>query len=236
MNTPIKTSPIHEEYNWNKLYQIGGGAAFLIISIIPIQIIIFILFPPPETTIGFINLFKENWIIGLLSLDFLYYINNTLLILVYLGLFAALRKVDYANMLVAVTLGLIGIAAYYASTVGFEMWALSNQYHAATSFEFKQQLLATGHGLLLKYKGTAFDIYYVLNAITLLIISKTMYKSEVFSKATATWGLIAGVFMLIPSTAGTIGLIFSLISLIPWIVFSILIGKKLLLIAKPKNN
>jgi len=44
----------------------------------------------------------------LLSLDFLYYINNALLAPVYLGLFASLRKVDFANMLIAVITGSIG--------------------------------------------------------------------------------------------------------------------------------
>lgn len=236
----IKESALNEtqvngEYNWAKLYEIGGIAAFVIVLIIPIQIVIYTVFPPPETTMGFIDLFHENWMIGLLSLDFLYYIDNLLLVLVYLGLFAALRKVDYANMLIAVIIGFIGIAAYYASTVGFEMLSLSKQYYSEGSIEFRQQLLATGHGLIAKYKGTAFDVYYVCNAITLLMISKTMFKSKTFGKATAVWGLIAGIFMMIPSTAGTIGLIFSLISLIPWIVFSIRIGIKLQSMARLKE-
>ncbi|MHB9056756.1 MAG: hypothetical protein ACYC2P_11500 [Paludibacteraceae bacterium] len=223
------------EFNWNKLYKIGGIAALLIVLIIPLQIIIFTLFPPPATTIGFFELFHENWFIGLLNLDLLYYINNGLLILVYIGLFASLRKIDFANMLIAVIIGFIGIAVYYVSTVGFEMLSMSNQYYSTESIELKQQLLAVGHGLISRYKGTAFDIYYVFNAITLLVISKTMYKSKDFGKSAATWGMIAGVFMLIPSTAGTIGLVFSLISLVPWIVFSILTGRKLINMASLKE-
>lgn len=223
-------------YNWDKLCKIGGITAFIVVLIIPIQVIVFAVYSPPVSTKGFIALFHENWVIGLLSLDFLYYINNTLLILVYLGLFASLRKTDFANMLIAVIIGLIGIASYFASTVGFEMMSLSKQYYLTTSVEVKQQLLAAGHGLLAKYKGTAFDIYYVLNAVTILLISKVMFKSQVFSKATATWGLISGILMIIPSTAGIIGLTFSLLSLIPWIVFSILTGKRLLLITQLKEN
>jgi hypothetical protein len=33
------------------------------------------------------------------------------------------------------------------------------------------------------------------------------------------WGLATGFFMIIPSSAGTIGIIFSLLSLIPRVVF-----------------
>jgi hypothetical protein len=211
---------------------VGGIAALVILLIIPVQITVFALFPPPETTIGFFELFHENWILGLLSLDFLYYINNGLLVLVYLGLFTSLRNVDFATMLIAVIIGLTGIGVYYASTVGFEMLSISKQYYSTESIEIKQQLLSVGHGLIVSYKGTAFDVYYVFNAITLLLISKIMYKSKDFGKSSATWGMIAGIFMIIPSTAGSIGLIFSLNSLIPWIVFSILIGRKLIQLSK----
>lgn len=230
MNTndvEINGYEMNERLNWYKLYKAGAIAAFAILFLIPIQLVLFIVFPPPETTIGFIDLFHKSRIIGLLSLDFLYYINNLLLVLVYLGLFASLRKNDFANMLIAVTIGLIGIGVYYASSVGFEMLSVSNQYYSTESIEIKQQLLAVGQGLIARYKGTAFDVYYVLNAITLLLISKTMFKFKTFSKATAIWGLIAGIFMIIPSTAGVLGLVFSLISLIPWIIFSVLIGQKL---------
>lgn len=152
--------------------------------------------------------------------------------LVYLGLFASLRKVDFANMLIAAIIGFTGIAVYYISTVGFEMLSTSKQYYSVDSMESRQQLLAVGQGLMARYKGTAFDVYYVFNAITLVLISVTMYKSTDFGKSSATWGLIAGIFMMIPSTAGTLGLIFSLISLIPWIVFSILIGRRLIQMAR----
>ncbi len=226
---------MNEKRNWKKLYKVGGIAAFVIVLLIPIQIVIFTVFPPPETTIGFFELFHDNWIVGLLSLDLIYYINNGLLILVYLGLFASLRKVDFASMLTAVIIGFIGIAVYYASAVGFEMLSVSKQYYLTESAEIKQQLLSVGQGLIYKYKGTAFDVYYVLNAITLLLISVTMYKSKYFGKTTAIWGMVAGFFMIIPSTSGIIGLAFSLISLIPWIVFSILIGRKLIHLAGLKE-
>ncbi len=223
---------MNETINWKRFYKFGGIAALAIVAIIPIQIVIFSVFPPPATTLGFIELFHQNWLLGLLSMDFLYYLNNTLLVAVYLGLFAALRKIDFAGLLFAVVLGFIGLGAFYASSVGFEMLSVSNQYFSAESAELQQQLLAVGHGLIARYQGTGFDVYYVFNAITLLIISWVMLKSEDFSKATAVWGLVSGVFMIIPSTAGLLGLIFSLISLIPWIVFSIMMGQTLLRMAK----
>lgn len=208
------------------LYKISGIAALIIVVFIPIQLFIFVNWPPPENPLGYFLLFQENWFLGLLSLDLLYILNNVLLVLVYLGLYEALKKANQSYMLIALALGLTGITAYYASTIAFEMLSLSNQYTLAGTEELKLQCLASGQTLLLTYKGTAFNVYYVLNAFTLLIISVVMLRDKTFSKATAIWGLASGILMLIPTTAGTIGMIFGITSLIPWIVFSILIALK----------
>ena len=206
----------------------GAFAALTIVLIIPVQIVIFSMYPPPDSVEGFFNLFAHSKWLGLLSLDLLYYINNALLSLVYLALFVALRKVNYSAMLIALMLGLIGIAVYYCSAVGFEMMALSKDFQQNNSVETSQQILSAGRAILARYKGSAFDVYYVLNAVALIIISLVMFKPTRFGRAAAVWGLIAGIFMIIPSTAGTIGLVFSLISLIPWAVFSVIIGIKML--------
>ena len=206
----------------------GAFAALTIVLIIPVQIVIFSMYPPPDSVEGFFNLFAHSKWLGLLSLDLLYYINNALLALLYLALFVALRKVNYSAMLIALMLGLIGIAVHYSSSVGFEMLALSKDFAQSSSAETSQQILAAGRAILARYKGSAFDVYYVLNAVALIIISLVMFKPNRFGRAAAIWGLIAGIFMIIPSTAGTIGLVFSLISLIPWAVFSVIIGIKML--------
>jgi len=209
-----------------KLYKIAGIATIIIVILIPIQILLFGLYPPPDTPKGFFELYNENWVLGLLSLDLLYIVNNTLIIFVYLGLFAALKRTNLEYMTIALAIGFIGIATYYSTTVIFEMKALSQQYMEATSTEIKEQIISSGNLLLLRYNGTAFDIYYVLNALTLIIASRVMLMDNTFSKATAIWGLIAGGLMIIPSTAGMLGLILSLVSLIPWTIFSILIAKR----------
>ena len=86
--------------------------------------------------------------------------------------------------------------------------------------------LAAGQAMLSGWQGTAFDIYYILNGIALILIAYVMLKSDVFTKFTAVIGLVSGVLMMIPSTAGMIGLVFSLLSLIPWYVFSILAARQ----------
>lgn len=220
---------IFKTEDWNKLFRLGGVMALIVVAIIPVQIVIFGLWPPPKEVPGFFELFQRNWFLGLLSLDLLYLVNNILLAFVYLALFAALRKTKAYPMFIALVLGFIGIAIYYSSTAAFEMLSLSKQYFATSDAQLQQQLLAAGQAIHEGYKGTAFDVYYILNGIALVIIGFSMLNdpAKTFSKTTAIWGLISAFLMTIPSTFGTIGLIFSIASLVPWIVFSILIAKRL---------
>lgn len=67
------------------------------------------------------------------------------------------------------------------------------------------------------YTGTIFNVYYVLNAICLLLFSYALIKSPRFKKSLGLWmGFSSGILMIV---AGTIGMTFSLLSLIPWVVF-----------------
>jgi len=105
------------------------------------------------------------------------------------------------------------------------MLSLSGQYAAATTESQKLISLAAAEGMLAIYRGTAFLVYYVLNAIALLILAMVMLKSNFFSKGTAIIGLVAGILMAVPSTAGTIGMVFALASLVPWGIFLVLIAR-----------
>lgn len=220
------TYPENDNSNWNWLYKLGGIAALIIVIFIPIQSIIYISFPPPTTVIGYFTLFQNNWLIGLLDMDLLYIFDSAFLIIVYLALYIALRKTNKSFMTIALALGLVGIATFFSSKPSFEMLSLSTQYAATTTEAQKTILLGAGQTLLAIYSGTAFNVYYILSAITLIIISLVMLQSNIFSKLTAYLGILSGLLMLIPSTAGMIGIIFSFLSLIPWAIFSLLIARK----------
>lgn len=217
---------------WKPLYRVGGAAALTIVGIMVIQIIVFIAWPPPSTVLGYFTLFHKNGLLGLLSLDLLYIVDTVLVIPLYLALYAALRRASPSFMAIALALGLVGIAAYFASNTAFEMLSLSNQYAAATTDVQRSLFQASGQAMLAIYQGTAFDVYYILNAVTMLIISVVMLRSTLFGKVTAYLGIVAGVLMLIPSTAGTIGLYFAFGSLAPTVIWLILIGRRLFMLAQ----
>jgi hypothetical protein len=202
--------------------------------LIPVQIIIFAISFPPDTMEGWFELFHKNWFLGLLHLDLIYIIDNIMVAILYLAFYVILKHKNESLMTISILLGYLGIAAYFASNKAFEMLTISNQYYSAVGTD-KEAYMAAGHMLIASWRGTAFDIYYVLNAIALLVISFVMLRSDIFSKKTAVVGLISGIFMIIPSTAGIIGLVFSLLSLIPWVVFLIMIAIRFMVLCK-KNK
>lgn len=204
--------------NFQPLYRIAQYSLLLMIILIPIQIIVFVLSPPPETVVGFFTLYEQSPFLGLLSLDFLYMFTNMINVIMYLSLGALLYREKPVMIILALILGLIGIACYYPSNPSFEMLTLSKLYYQALPGE-GGVYIAAGEALMAGYTGTAFNVYYVLSTICLILFSFAIYQSSLFKKSIGVWGLISGFFMIIPSSAGLIGMIFSLLSLIPWMVF-----------------
>ena len=207
------------------LFKVAWYLSIVMLILIPIQILIFIITPPPDTVIGLFELYHQSPFLGLLSLDFLYLINNIILIVIFLTLFILLYHEKPTNSILALTFGLIGIACYYPSNPAFEMLTLSKLYFQAQPEEVIRYLSA-GEALMAGYTGTAFDVYYVLSGMAIILFTYSLFKSPNFRKSIGVWGLISGLFMIIPSSAGLLGMIFALLSLIPWTVFIILIMRK----------
>lgn len=208
--------------DFRPLYRIAQFLSLMMLIIIPVQIIIFVVSPPPESIMGFFDLYHKNSFLGLLSLDFLYLFSNMITVFIYLALFTILYREKPVTSIIAIILGLIGIACYYPSNPAFEMLTLSSQYFQAVP-EQQSIYLAAGEAVMAGYTGTSFDTYYVLSTICLLLFAYAVYKSPVFSKTTGLWGLVAGFFMIIPSSAGMLGIVFSLLSLVPWTIFVVML-------------
>ena len=211
--------------NFQPLYRVAQFLTLAMLLIIPLQIAIYIISPPPDTVKGFFELYQQNPFLGLLSLDFLYLFNNMIIVIVYLAIFILLFQEKPVVVLLAFILGIIGVACYYPSNPAFEMLTLSHQYFQALP---QQQLiyLAAGEAVMAGYTGTSFDVYYVLSTICLLLFAYAIFKSPKFKKSVGLWGLVSGFFMIIPSSAGMVGMIFSFLSLIPWVVFIVLLMSK----------
>lgn len=211
--------------SWSPLYRLTVVLAVIMLLLILTQIAVFIISPPPETIEGFFSLFRSNWFAGLLSLDLIYILDNLIIIFIYLALFVRLFEEKPFLCLAALVLGLVGIASYFSSNPTFEMLTLSAKYFNAPPQD-QGIYLAAGEALLAGYTGTSFNVYYIANGITLILFSSAIIKSPGFGKQAGIWGLASGILMSVPSSAGMIGMIFSLLSLIPWMVFLVLLAKR----------
>ncbi len=211
---------------WKGLYKVGGAAALLILVFIVLQSIVFIASPPPTTVDGWFTLFQNNRLIGLIDHDLLYVADNALMILVYLALYAALRRTSESLMAMATALGLVAIVAYFASNTAFSMLSLSDQYAVAITDAQRAMFLAAGQAMLAIYNGTAFKVSYVLGSIAPVIISVVMLRSHIFSKTTAVMGILANV-IAIGLFVPRIGAFLSLFSLVFLAIWFILIARRL---------
>jgi len=205
-------------------YSLGRISAILIVIMIPLQIVCFLLWPHPTTIEGWFSVFNNNWIIGLIGFDFLYMLSNLLMIPLFLSIFISLYETNRGVTILALAISLIGLTIYFSSNASFEMLQASRMYKIAVTEQEKQILISAGQTFLLIYKGTAYAVSYVLGGISLILFFSVMLKNDSFRKVTGRFGLASGILMLVPATAGVIGMSMALLSLIPWSIFCILLA------------
>jgi hypothetical protein len=211
---------------WKPLYRMAAVAALISVAFIVIAIIVFAINPPPTTITGWFTLFHNNWLLGLLDADLMMLASYVLMGLIYVALYGALRRPNLPFMALGVIFAILGIAAYFASNPAFSMLSLSNQYAAATTDAERTSLQGAGQAIIANWTGSAFDVAYFLSAVAAIIVAVVMLQSNVFGKVTAYAGLAMGILSLVPATAGMVGVVFSLVTLVPTVIWFILIARR----------
>ncbi len=205
---------------WKPLYKVGGAAALLSVVFFPMQIAVLIISPPPSTVIGWFILFQNSKLIGLLDLDLLLIIDQVLAILMFLALYAALRRASESFMAIGTVLALASTVLFIASNPAFAVLSLSNQFAAATTDIQRTLFLAAGQAMLTTWQGSAFHASYIIGSIAAIIISAVMLQSRLFNKATAYFGILANVIALglyLPKIGAFIS-VFSVVFLWVWYI------------------
>ena len=211
---------------WKTLFYIAALAAVYMIILIPIQGIVYIVSPPPGTVLGFFELFQKSTLMGLINLDLLLTIDYVLVLFIYFVIFIVLSRREKSLSLIATILGCLSITLYIVSREAtFSMIALSNEYFGATTEMEQAAALAAGKTLLAMYNGSSFSLSYVLGGFTMLLFSIVMLKDEVFEISIPITGLIMGVLMFVPPTVGEIGVWISMVSLVPTLIWMILMSR-----------
>jgi hypothetical protein len=214
-----------QDSRWRSLYRIGAVAALLSVIVIPISIVSFFIWPTFPDDI--LLVIQEDWLAGLMGLDFLYLFSNVFAIPFFLVLYVTLREVDQGWALVALTLGLVGLMCLVPSRPIPEMFALSDGYAAAVTDAERALYQAAGEAMLAHFHGMAYHAHYVLGSASLLVSSFLMRRGDTFSKATAYVGIVTNIVVFglyVPE----VGVYISLLSVVGYLLWYIQIARRLI--------
>jgi hypothetical protein len=214
----VDRAPAQE--HWATLYRTGAAAAAVSALFVPIQIVVFLVWPPPldGTAVDWFTLLRDHKLAGLVDLDLLLVADNVLLVAILLALYVVLRRAHEAAMTIALALGFLGIVMYVASNPAVQMAALADRYAAASTEGQRAIAEAAGEATLAMWQGTAFQSAYLLGSIAGILIGVVMLRSGVFSTATAWLAILAntvGLGLYVP-VVGVYIAVFSVLFLEAW--------------------
>ena len=210
---------------WRSLYRIGAVAAVISVVVIPLSIAAFFVWPLwPDNILAVI---QQDWLAGLMGLDFMYLFSNVFAIPFFLVLYVTLKAVDEGWALIALTLGLLGLVCLVLARPVPEMFALSDQYAAAATDAERAIYQANGQAMLTHFHGMAYHAHYILGSASLLISSALMLRSATFSRATAYVGIVTNIVVFglyVPE----VGVWISMLSVVGYLIWYILIARRLI--------
>ena len=222
------------ELRWKDLYKIAGVAAIVSEIVIFLGIVTYFIWPyaPGNNATESIFLRLQNDPLGgLVSLDLFLFIGNLFSITLFLALYVSLKQINESYALIALALGLISVVLLIPSRPIIELYALSGSYESATTEAAKSQYLAAGTSLLAMFDGIGWFMNTLLGALSLLISSILMLKSNIYGKSTAYVGIITNAVIcgfFIPS----ISTFLLFLSLPGYMIWYFLLAKRFFRIAR----
>ena len=175
------------------LCRIGGIAAFLLIAYsLATMVQMVILGGQPTSAAQAFDLLQHHRAVGLLRLDLPTVAVLPLYYLLFLGLYAALRRTNRAQALLSTVLVFAGLTLVLATPTALSMVPLSDKFAAATSDAARTQLLAAGEAIMAAdiWHGTGAILGGVLLQCGAVLICVVMLRGGVFGKATAWLGIV----------------------------------------------
>jgi hypothetical protein len=178
---------------WGGLCRTGGIAAMiLIVYSLAMMVQMVVLGGQPANAVEAFGLLQNHRLVGLLRLDLPTIAVMPLYYLLFLGLYAALRRTDRANATLSTALAFAGLTLVLATPTALSMIQLSDKYAAATSEAARMQWQAAGEAVMATdiWHGTGAILGGVLLQAGAVLISFVMLRGGVFSRATAYLGIV----------------------------------------------
>jgi hypothetical protein len=234
-----KRNPITDgeatDVKWKRLYRIGAAAPLVTLAFYLTEVLAIVFGelagePYPITASDWLSLFQRSKVLGLLYLNALDVLSIAILGVMFLALYVALRRTSESYMAIAVFFAFIGIAVFVSSRADAvsASLSLSGHYTAAITEPHRAQILAAWQAAEAPVRATPQTMGFFFMAIAGLIISAIMLRGEVFGKATAYVGILAGVvtcadqvcIVVAPSIAGILMPIDGLLWFMWWLLSS----------------
>jgi hypothetical protein len=236
---PVMATDVAKETSdprWRALYRVAGAGALLTGLLIPLQVVAFIVWPPPieGSVADWFAMFQDNWFVGLVSFDLAILVEEVLLVPIALALYVLLRRRSESLMAMAVGLWLVSVALFIGSNTGFEMLSLNQGYATATTEAQRATLVAAGQAMLASYmeQGSAFTVAYLLASVAGIMVGIGMLRSRGFTRI-AAYAAIAGNLLGLGLFIPTVGVPLAILSVVVLIAWYLLIGWRLLVLANP---
>lgn len=225
------------------LCRLGGIAAFVLIAYsLATMVQMVALGGQPASAAEAFSLLQNHRTIGLLRLDLPTIAVMPLYYLLFLGLYAALRRINRTHTLLATALAFVGVTLLLAAPGPLSMLSLSDKYAAAASDAVRTQLLAAGEAVMAAdlWHGTGALLGGILVQCGAVLISFVMLRGSVFSKTTAWLGIVMHSLDLAHIVCGLFLPVFSIVFLAIagplYPVWFFLVGRRLLKLAAQKTS
>jgi hypothetical protein len=183
----------NENRQWASLYKFGAISAAAIVLVYIIELVIILAFGlPPATAEGWFGVLIRNRLAGLIQTFALDLVAETFHVTFFVALFILLyqsRKLA-GTLIISGAFALIGFAVYFATNITFSMLYLSDQFASAGLEVQKSQLLSSGQTLMAVYNGSGPFIAFFLLALSGILVSIVMLRSQVFAKWVAIIGIV----------------------------------------------
>jgi len=145
------------------------------------------------------DILKENPLVGITQLDFNSLIIICLMIPVFLGVYAVLKKDDPGLVLFLLLLIIIGVIQAITNHGGLALIDLSNKYANTTSDLLKERYLAAGEAIIAsnEWHSTSWLMAGILLQGGALLFSILMLRRKKFHRITGILGILANGLDLI---------------------------------------
>ena len=228
---------------WAGLYRVGGAAPLVAALLYLSQFLILLSGETyPTDPQAWFDLFGRSRILGLFFLNALDIVSISLVGLMFLALYVALRRTSPSSMAVGAFLAFLGVAVFVSARAAAvtATLSLSEAYAAATSQAQRSQLVAAGLAVHATSRATPETLGFLLIAVGGAVTSAVMLRSGIFNRSAGYLGLLAGLatlandvsIVVTPSVAPFLMPVNGLL----WLVWWLMIGSGLLRLSRSVSS